>query len=150
MLSPKLVDLLHKAQRSIHLSTLETIYSLFQRYPQQFVESAATFQSEIVKFIDANDIQRSSLAIKCSIQIMNHIPKAQENQRVLEASVELAISPLINGQQIVTNDLLNLFKRAAELQIIEEKTFQRLISQTTLETRTAARISAIVISTYPN
>lgn len=69
-LSPKLVELLHKAQRSIHLNTLETMDALLSRYPSQFNDSVATFQGEIVKFIDETDIQRSSLALRCANQII--------------------------------------------------------------------------------
>lgn len=35
-LIPRLFDLLHKAQRSIHLNTLETLVAIVARYPQQF------------------------------------------------------------------------------------------------------------------
>lgn len=35
-LTPKLFDLLHKTSRSLHLNTLETLYAIVNRYPQQF------------------------------------------------------------------------------------------------------------------
>jgi hypothetical protein len=35
-LIPRLFDLLHKAQRSIHLNTLETLVAIVSRYPAQF------------------------------------------------------------------------------------------------------------------
>jgi hypothetical protein len=35
-LIPRLFDLLHKAQRTIHLNTLETLVAMVSRYPQQF------------------------------------------------------------------------------------------------------------------
>lgn len=36
-LTPRLVALLHQAQRQIHLSTLETLFALLSRYGEQFV-----------------------------------------------------------------------------------------------------------------
>lgn len=106
----------------------------------------ATFQSEIVKFIDENDLQRSSLAIQCSIKIIENQPNINQNQVVLQQGVVLASSKLINGQPIV-NDLMSLFRKASEKQIISENTFQQLIINTSLETRSAARVAAVVIST---
>jgi hypothetical protein len=35
-LIPRMFELLHKAQRTIHLNTLETMVSMVSRYPQQF------------------------------------------------------------------------------------------------------------------
>ena len=40
-LTPKLVDLMHKAQRQIHLSTLETVLALVSRYGPQFSNQAS-------------------------------------------------------------------------------------------------------------
>jgi hypothetical protein len=86
-LTPKFVDLMHKAQRTVHLATLEAIRALVQRYGQQFRNSAAAFQGEIIKFISEDDIQRSTLAIQCAQQIILLNKDLEENQKVLQKSV---------------------------------------------------------------
>jgi|DEB0MinimDraft_12_1074336.scaffolds.fasta_scaffold07932_2 hypothetical protein len=82
-LTPKLVDLMHKAQRQIHLSTLEAVLAMVSRYPAQFSQQAGMLQGEIVKFINENDIQRSALAIQCAQNIININKGITENSHVL-------------------------------------------------------------------
>lgn len=144
-LTPKFVDLMHKAQRSIHLATLETINALVERYPDQFKNSAAALQSEILKFIDENDIQRSSLACQCAIKFIKLVPAMPQNQIVLQQGVQLASSQLIHGQPLVV-DLQNLFQTGCQQQIVSEQIVNQLINNTSLNSRSAARIAAIIIT----
>jgi len=66
-LIPRMFELLHKAQRTIHLNTLETMVSMVSRYPQQFQQSATHIFKELGNFINDNDMQASALALKVAI-----------------------------------------------------------------------------------
>lgn len=107
-LTPRLVDLMHKASRQVHLRTLECVCALLKRYPNSFINSTSQLQKEISKFIDESDIQRSSLAIQCAQIIIELNPKLAENAQILQKCAALSGSNLINGQPVVQN-LLSLF-----------------------------------------
>lgn len=88
-LTGNFVDLLHKAQREIHLSTLEAVYALLQRYADQFKQNMSQLQQELAKLILASDLQRSTLAIRCSLIIIQFNPQLNENKLVLQQCSEI-------------------------------------------------------------
>lgn len=98
-----------------------------------------------MKFIDENDIQRSSLACQCAMKFIKLVPALPQNQLVLQQGVNLASSQLIHGQPLVI-DLQNLFLMGCQQQIVSEQIVTLLINQTSLTSRSAARIAAIIIT----
>ena len=143
-LTPRLVALLHQAQRQIHLSTLETLLALLSRYGEQFVPQAAQLQAELVKFINENDIQRSSLAIQCSTNIIGLNKQIKENSDALQQCIQLSGSQLINGSIVIAN-LQAFFAEACKAGIVNQQVVDRLIDQSSLSTRSSAKIAALII-----
>jgi hypothetical protein len=74
-MTDRMVDLLHKAEVQVHSSTLKTIYSLLQRYSEQFRPSASILQKELCAFINEHYIQTTSLAIQCASLLIQLDPK---------------------------------------------------------------------------
>mmetsp|Transcript_14247 Transcript_14247/g.24234 ORF Transcript_14247/g.24234 Transcript_14247/m.24234 type:complete len:213 (-) Transcript_14247:1458-2096(-) len=96
-LTSRLTDLLHKAETQLHISTLKTILALVSRYPAQFKQHAPLLQSEMLRFVNPQYINASSLAVKCAQQLIKIDSKMQQNKQVLAECVKLAGSPLIQG-----------------------------------------------------
>mmetsp|Transcript_36990 Transcript_36990/g.35706 ORF Transcript_36990/g.35706 Transcript_36990/m.35706 type:complete len:119 (-) Transcript_36990:996-1352(-) len=55
-LTPRLFDLLHKTQRSLHLNTLETFVAIINRYPEQFAQTSSQILKELIPFIGDGDL----------------------------------------------------------------------------------------------
>ena len=95
-LTPRMFELLHKAQRAIHLNTLEAMVAMVSRYPAQFTGVAQAILKELAVFINDNDMQASALALKVAtptITIAN--PASNEVQEFIAKSALLSRSPLI-------------------------------------------------------
>lgn len=60
----RIYDLLHKAQRTIHLNTLEALNAMVSRYPSQFQQHAPNIMREVTPFITDLDLQAATLALK--------------------------------------------------------------------------------------
>ena len=77
-LIPRLFDLLHKAQRSVNLNTLEAMVAMVGRYPQQFSASAGHIMKEITPFITDADLQAAGLALKLASTTVVLNPQVDE------------------------------------------------------------------------
>jgi hypothetical protein len=82
--------------------------ALLERYSNQFTQDCKVLQGEIAKVIDETDIQRSALAIKCASIIIKLNPNLPENKLVIDKSVLLTSSEVIQGQKVV-NELQAMF-----------------------------------------
>jgi hypothetical protein len=76
--------------------------ALLERYSNQFAQDCKVLQGEIAKCIDESDIQRSALAIKCASIIIKLNKNLPENKQVIDKSVILTSSELIQGQKVVS------------------------------------------------
>lgn len=80
-LTPKFTDLLHKVLRQIHLSTLEALNAILNRYADQFSSAnASQLQKEISQFVIETDLLRSQLAIKCGQKLLKMNKAMPENK----------------------------------------------------------------------
>jgi hypothetical protein len=70
ILTPRMFDLLHKAQRTIHLNALEAFWSMITHYPQQFQANSTAILKELIPFVNDNDMQASSLALRVAIPVI--------------------------------------------------------------------------------
>lgn len=75
-LIPRMFDLLHKAQRTIHLNTLEAMVAMISRYPAQFQQAGTALFKELTPFINDNDMQTSALALKVATPAISVAPTA--------------------------------------------------------------------------
>jgi len=73
-----MIDLLHKAQRTIHLNTLEALVAMVSRYPDQFAGQAALLMKEVTPFITDADLQAAALALKVACTTVALKPAAEE------------------------------------------------------------------------
>lgn len=96
MLTTRIFDLLHKAQRTIHLNTLDTLVHMVRRYPSQFQPVATAIFKEIMLFINDNDMQASALALRVATPTITICPPtAVEAQEFIARSVILSSSHMI-------------------------------------------------------
>ena len=99
ILSPRMFDLLHKAQRTIYLNALEALWSMITYYPQQFQASSPAILKELVPFVNDTDMQASAWALKvASPLVLISGPGTPEVQSFLGRAAELSKSQLIQGQ----------------------------------------------------
>ena len=138
-LTPRMFDLLHKAQRTIHLNTLEALWSIITNYSQQFQASSAAILKELIPFINDNDMQVSAWALKVSIPVFSISgPGTPEVQTFISKASELSKSHLIQGQSLLVNELLGFFQTAAQCGAIQDKTLGDLYSNVSLKSQAAA------------
>ena len=98
ILIPRMFDLLHKAQRTIHLNTLEALVSMVTRYPQQFQSVAPSIFKEITPFINDNDMQASALALKVATPAITiSAINSNEAQEFIFKAALISRSHLIQG-----------------------------------------------------
>lgn len=139
ILTPRMFDLLHKAQRTIHLNALEAIWSMITNYPQQFQANSAAILKELIPFVNDNDMQASSWALKVAIPVIAmSAPTSLDVQNFIGKSSELSRSHLIQGQSVLINELLAFFQAAASSGAIQDKTIGDLYSFVTLKSQAAA------------
>lgn len=144
-LVPRLFELLHKAQRTIHLNTLEAMVSMISRYQALFQPSATAIFKELISFVNDNDMQVSALALKVAtptIIITN--PAAPEAQNFINAATVLSRSVLIQGQTLLIDELLSFFSAASSSGAILDKTISDLYSAISIKTQSSAMVLARV------
>ena len=89
-------ELLHKAQRTIHLNTLEALEGMVSRYPAQFSGVSAALLKELAPFINDNDMQASALALKvATATLVITAPSSAETQAFVSNAIKLSQSGLI-------------------------------------------------------
>lgn len=114
ILTGRMFDLLHKAQRTIHLNALEAFWSMITYYPQQFQANSAAILKELIPFVNDNDMQASSLALRVAIPVIAISGAAlAELQNFIGKASELSKSHLIQGQTVLIKELLGFFQAAA-------------------------------------
>jgi hypothetical protein len=141
-------ELLHKAQRTIHLNTLEALVSMIGRYPAQFQPSGQAIFKELLGFVSDNDMQVSALALKVAtptVTITN--PAAKEVQDFINVATLLTRSVLIQGQTILIDDLLGFFGAASASNAIQDKTLGDLYSGISIKTQSCGTILAKIVVT---
>ena len=130
-LIPRLFDLLHKAQRTIHLNTLETVVAMVSRYHSQFTQQSANILKEITQFVTEADLQASALALRLANHILAINNQGVEIQGVIAKACLLAKSPLIQGQAL--QELLAFFAAASAVNAIKDNTIAELYSYVSLQ-----------------
>lgn len=77
-LLPRIFDLLHKTQRSLHLNTLEALVAMVMRYPQQFVQASSQIMKEVLPFVSDVDLQTASLGLQVAKFTLQASPTTPE------------------------------------------------------------------------
>lgn len=96
VLMPKMFELLHKAQRTIHLNTLEALAAMLSRYPAQFSGVSGALLKELAPFINDSDMQASALALKAATATLPiTAPSSAETQAFVANAVKLSQSGVI-------------------------------------------------------
>lgn len=136
LLIPRMYDLLHKAQRTIHLNTLETLVAMVSRYPQQFTQQASGIMKEIQVFVTDADLQAASLALRLSTHIIQLDAQSQEIQNLISRAALLSKSPLIQGYSL--SELLEFFSTASRINQIKDQTIGELLDYVSLKSQQSA------------
>lgn len=97
----KLLGLLKKNQRTLHVYTFESMIAFLFKYGEQFGAQAPQILEEVAAFINENDLELVGMALSTSSLCFNIMQSASpQANRVIEGSVVLANSTLISGKAL--------------------------------------------------